>query len=249
MIGQKNSQISQKAISLLSVTVLSLITLAGCTPKQPPTATTEPTPKTEVANNGTAEPAPKTEPAANNGQKTESETLKNLQTAYNGESNANVRYLAFAEKADAEGYKQVATLFRAAAMAEQIHRDNHAAVIRKMGGTPEAKIDTPEVKSTAENLQAAITGESYERDTMYPQFIEQARKEGNLEAVRTLDWAMEAEKEHANYYTTAKDNLEDWKEAKLAFYVCPQCGLTTDNLNFEKCPECGEPKEDFKKVV
>ncbi|MBR8826827.1 MAG: rubrerythrin [Gomphosphaeria aponina SAG 52.96 = DSM 107014] len=177
------------------------------------------------------------------------ETLKNLQAAYNGEANANALYLAFAEKADEEGYHQVAVLFRAAALAEQIHRDNHGEVIKLLGGTPEATIETPEVKSTSENLEAAIAGESYERDTMYPGFLKQAESVGNMDAVNTFRFAMEAEAEHAKYYTEAKDNLEDWKEAKFPFFVCPRCGYTTTELNFATCPVCGEQKEDFTEVV
>lgn len=220
--------VTQKTLSLIAVTAIGLISIVGCSP-QTPVATTEPVEQTEVENNSS----------------TESATLKNLQAAYNGESNAHIRYLAFAEKADAEGYKQVATLFRAAAMAEQIHRDNHAAVIQQMGGTPQTNLETPEVKFTAENLQAEIEGESYERDVMYPQFIEEATQPGNREAVPTFKWAMAAEREYANYYTQAKENLAEWKEARQAFYVCPECGFTIDTIGFANCPECGTPKEDF----
>jgi rubrerythrin len=98
-------------------------------------------------------------------------TLANLQTAFDGESNARVRYLAFAQKAETEGYGKAASLFRAAARAEEIYANNHAEVIRKLGATPAADVKTPDVKSTTENLQAAIKGESYERDTMYPAFL------------------------------------------------------------------------------
>lgn len=223
--------LAKKTISLISVSAIGLITLIGNAEKQA-IAITAPGEKTEVANN-----------------RAESQTLKNLQEAYNGESNAHVRYLAFAQKASAEGYKQVATLFRAAAMAEKIHRDNHAAVIRQMGARPKATIETPEVKSTAENLQAAIAGESYERDVMYPQFIEEATKQGNRRAVRTFKWAMAAEQEHAKYYSLAKENLEEWREAKMAFYVCPECGFTIDQIAFAKCPECGTSTEEFQEVV
>lgn len=91
-------------------------------------------------------------------------TLDNLQTAYNGESNAHARYLAFAAKADQEGCGEVASLFRAAAKAEKVHAAKHSEVIKKLGGTPTAKIETPVVGSTKENLEAAVNGESYERD-------------------------------------------------------------------------------------
>src|ERR1019366_4174424 len=106
-----------------------------------------------------------------NGAMAATKTLDNLQAGFNGESNAHARYLAFAEKADQEGYGEVASLFRAAAKAEKVHSANHAVVIKEMGGTAQAKIETPVVKSTKENLEAAIKGESYERDTMYPEFL------------------------------------------------------------------------------
>src|SRR5664279_5699849 len=99
---------------------------------------------------------------------TSATTLDNLQAAFNGESNANARYLAFAKKADEEGYGKVASLFRAAARAEQVHFERHAKVIRQMGGTPLAKIETPVVQSTAQNLKAAVDGETYETTVMYP---------------------------------------------------------------------------------
>lgn len=227
----KNFNFSQAKTPLILASVISLFTLVGYATLSP----------SAMAIKNTTEIAANTDKNAT--------TLKNLQAAYNGESNAHVRYLAFAKKADQEGYKKVATLFRAAALAEQIHRDNHAAVITEMGGTPTNKIETPEVKSTSENLQAAIKGESYERDTMYPEFIAQAKSVGNLEAIRTLTFAEEAEAGHASYYTEAFNNLEQWKVGNVAFYVCPECGLTTDQLAFEKCPECGEPKDEFQKVI
>ena len=174
-----------------------------------------------------------------------SKTLDNLQTAFNGESNASARYLAFAQKAENEGYGKVASLFRAAAKAEDIHAGNHAEVIRKLGGKPNADVRTPEVKSTAENLQAAIKGESYERDTMYPDFLKQARQDGNNDAVRTFNLAKEAEGEHAKLYTEASGNLFAWKTSVQPFYVCPSCGFTTGALNFAKCPVDFTPKEKF----
>ena len=105
-------------------------------------------------------------------------TLDNLQAAFNGESNANAKYLAFSKKAAEEGYGQVASLFKAAARAEEIHAANHAVVIKKLGGVPKADVKTPEVKTTSENLKVAISGETYERDTMYPEFLAKARKDG-----------------------------------------------------------------------
>src|ERR1035437_8894108 len=117
--------------------------------------------------------------------KDSSRTLENLQAAFNGESNAHNKYLAFAKKAGEEGYGEVASLFRAAAKAEEIHASNHAAVIRKLGAEPKADIHAPEIKSTRENLAVAIAGETYERDTMYPEFIAEAKAVKNSDALRT----------------------------------------------------------------
>ena len=177
-------------------------------------------------------------------------TLDNLQAAFNGESNAHARYLAFAQKADAEGYGQAASLFRAAARAEEVHASNHAVVIKKMGAVPQAKIDAPDVKSTRENLQAAIKGETYERDVMYPDFLKKARLDRNTDAIRTFNLAKTAEAEHAKLYSEALNSLDQLKGSKNeAFYVCPTCGFTARTLPMEKCPSCFTPKEQFEKVA
>jgi len=176
-------------------------------------------------------------------------TLDNLQTAFNGESNAHARYIAFAEKADQEGYGEVASLFRAAAKAENVHSANHAAVIKKMGGTPQAKIDTPVVNSTKENLEAAIKGESYERDTMYPEFLKQARAENNRDAVQTFNYAKTAEAEHAKLYSEALNNLANLKGSKAKdYFVCTVCGYTTTKVDFSKCPSCFTHRDKYEKV-
>ena len=176
-------------------------------------------------------------------------TLDDLETGFNGESNARVRYLAFAEKADQEGYGDVASLFRAAAKAEEVHAANHAAVIKKMGGTPQAKLETPVVKSTRENLEAAIKGESYERDTMYPEFLKQARAEGNRDAVQTFNYAKTAEAEHAKLYSEALNDLPKLKGSKAKdYFVCMVCGYTTSKLDFSKCPSCFSHTEKYEKV-
>jgi rubrerythrin len=177
-------------------------------------------------------------------------TLQNLQTAYNGESNAHARYLAFAKQADKEGYGEVASLFRAAARAEKVHAMNHAAVIEELGGSPTADVKERVVKSTRENLEEAIKGESYERDTMYPDFLKQARSDRNSRAVRTLNLAKSAESEHAKLYAAALSNLEKLKGSKsTAYFVCPVCGFTVQETNFKKCPSCFTSKDDFEKVA
>jgi len=174
-------------------------------------------------------------------------TLENLQAAYNGESNASARYKAFAEKADAEGYKAVARLFRAASRSEAIHAQNHAAVIKALGGSPKADLAAAAPKSTKENLQAAIAGESYERDTMYPEFVARAKQDGNGDAVRTLTLARSAEIEHAKLYQAALDGLDGQRAAGAPVYVCPVCGYTSLALP-ERCPSTGTAKERFERI-
>ena len=175
-------------------------------------------------------------------------TLDNLQTAYNGESNANARYLAFAKKADDEGYLGAASLFRAAAHAEGVHVARLAEVIKGMKAEPKADIKAPEVKSTKENLEVALKGESYERDTMYPGFIKQARAERNTDALRVFNFAKSAETEHAKFYQAALTDMEKWKAAKKDFYVCNNCGYTVVKVDFEKCPICFKPKSEYQLV-
>ena len=177
-------------------------------------------------------------------------TLQNLQTAFNGESNAGARYLAFAKQADKEGYGEVASLFRAAAAAEKVHAMNHAAVIQELGGDATADVKEPVVKSTRENLEEAINGESYERDTMYPEFLKEARSDRNSRAVRTLNLAKSAESEHAKLYAAALSNLDKLKGSKSkTYFVCPVCGFTSQNSTFKECPSCFTSKDDFQKVA
>jgi rubrerythrin len=162
-------------------------------------------------------------------------TLKNLQAAFNGESNARARYLAFAKKADEEGYGGVASLFRAAARAEEIHLNNHAAVIKKMGAEPHADIKTPAVGTTKSNLvKSASKGEAYERDTMYPAFIKQAKSDGNQDAVQSFEYAKEAEAEHFKLFTAAAHPLR--KGETREYYVCTVSGYTMAKLDTTKCP-------------
>ena len=176
-------------------------------------------------------------------------TVENLQAAFNGESNAKAKYEAFAAKADEEGYKSVASLFRAAAMSEGIHARKHAAVITKLGAEPKADVGKPEVKSTKENLEAALTGETYEKETMYPTFIALAKSEKNNAAMRTFRGAMLAEVEHAKLYKQALAELDAWKSEGKAFMVCTVCGYTElMNPDLKKCPVCSAPKTKFETV-
>lgn len=162
-----------------------------------------------------------------------SKTLEALQEAFSGESQANRKYLAFAKKAEEEGYHQIAKLFKAAAEAETVHAHNH---LRAMGG----------IKSTKENLESAIKGETHEFESMYPPMIENAKKENNNDAVRTFMWANEVEKIHARLYKKALDEIG--KNVAVDYYVCGLCGNTVETEPPDKCPICGAGKQRFKKI-
>lgn len=162
-----------------------------------------------------------------------SKTEKGLAEAFAGESQANRKYLAFAKKAAEEGYAQVAKLFRAAAEAETVHAHNH---LKAMGG----------IKSTKENLEAAIKGETYEFESMYPPFIADAKVEGRKDAERSFMWANEVEKIHARLYKDALENLGKNKE--VDYYVCGLCGNTVEGEPPDTCPICGTGKKMFKKI-
>lgn len=174
--------------------------------------------------------------------------VENMQIAYNGETNANAKYLKFAEKADEEGYKGVASLFRAAAAAEKIHAENHAEVIKTLGEEPTAKLDDIKVGTTKENLEAAIAGESFERDTMYPGMMAAARGSRSRQAMRSLNFALYAETGHAALYKQALDNLDSWTDVRT-FYVCSVCGNTVEKLGFKKCPSCFIKVDEYFKVT
>lgn len=175
-------------------------------------------------------------------------TLDNLQEAFNGESNAHHRYAAFAKKADEEGYGQVASLFRAASRAEEIHANNHAAVIRLLGAEPKAAIETPSVRTTKENLAVAMEGEIYERDKMYPAFVEEAKASRNSAALKTFTYALKTEAEHARLYSVALKNLESMRGKAATYYVCTICGYTTEKLDFLRCLVCGVTKDKYEAV-
>lgn len=177
------------------------------------------------------------------------ETMTNLNAAFNGERNAHARYVAFAQKADEEGYGAVASLFRAVAAAEEIHGNNHEQTIQRLGGTPAVKPETPEVKSTYQNLETSLDGESYEWKTMYPQFVEQARLEWYIPAIATFEKAERAEEEHAKMFEGALKNLDSLKGSSAkTYYVCTICGFTTGDLDFEKCRSCFNPRSKYKAV-
>lgn len=148
---------------------------------------------------------------------------------------------------DDERYPAVASLFRAASKAEEIHAANHAHVIREMHAEPKAAIETGSVASTRENLQVAIAGETFERDQMYPRFVEEAKAAKNSSAVKTFIYALKTEAEHARLYIDALKNLEK-QSGSRTYYVRSHCGYTTETLSFLKCIVCGHSKDDYVRV-
>jgi len=182
------------------------------------------------------------------------ETINNLLVAFEGESNAHTKYTAFAAKADAEGFHGAASLLRAAARAEEIHAANHARVIRQLGGEARCEIHPVEVKTTLENLRAALAGETYEVDSMYPEFLEEAEAQNNSAAVRTFTWALEAEKTHARLYSEAIALVESgkkdaWVKKARDFFVCAACGYTSETPEeHERCPVCKLTWEKFETI-
>lgn len=162
-----------------------------------------------------------------------SKTTENLAAAFAGESQANRKYLAFAKKAEEEGYAGVAKLFRAAAAAETIHAHKHLAVMKG-------------VSSTQENIKEAIAGETHEFKSMYPEMIAAAQQEGNKPALMSFEYANEVEKIHAALYQNALEQMESLPEKD--YYLCQVCGYTIADEPPDECPVCGAKKEYFFKA-
>jgi rubrerythrin len=160
-------------------------------------------------------------------------TAKNLEEAFAGESQANRKYLAFATKADREGYTQVAKLFRAAAEAETVHAHAH---LRALGG----------IRTTAENLKEALAGETHEFKKMYPDMIEEARNEGEDAALKSFSYANEVEEIHAGLYQKALGQME--KMEPVDYYVCSVCGYTCEGQPPDICPVCKSKSQAFFKT-
>ena len=162
-------------------------------------------------------------------------TEANLKSAFAGESQAYTRYTIFADKAEEEGYPNVAKLFRAIAYAERVHAANHLNAL--------AMINT-----SAANLQEAIDGETFEVQEMYPAYKAVADLQGEKRASRSMNWALEAEKVHAGMYEKARQAVLSGKGPKVGdVYICERCGWTVEGEPPDKCPVCGAKKEKFRK--
>ncbi|HID56463.1 TPA: rubrerythrin family protein [Candidatus Poribacteria bacterium] len=161
-------------------------------------------------------------------------TDDNLRAAFAGESQAHMRYLIFAEKAEDEGFPNVARLFRAIAYAEQVHATNHFKTLGDLG-------------ASSKNLEAAIGGESFEVEEMYPAYSAVAQLQEEKGAQRSIRYALEAEKIHAAMYQKAKQAVDSGKDAEIGqIYICGVCGYTGEGEPPERCPICGAPRDKFK---
>jgi rubrerythrin len=160
-------------------------------------------------------------------------TLKNLKDGFVAESQAHQRNLAFAMKAEQEGYRQVARLFRAVAEAEGVHAFNH---LRLLGG----------VSETQENLETAFERENLASST-YPQFIKEANEEANAHVAMIFSYSRDVERGHAKLYEKALQNM--LADESTEYYVCGICGYISDGVIPEQCPICGAPRERFRRVV
>ncbi|MBI5239264.1 MAG: rubrerythrin family protein [Elusimicrobia bacterium] len=166
---------------------------------------------------------------------TVTDTQENLKTAFAGESQANRKYTAFSRKAEKDGFPKVARLFRAAAEAETIHALGHLAAMDGIG-------------TTAENLKAAVAGETYEFTEMYPPMLEQAQKD-NHRAKTMFGWAVKAEAVHAELYREALEAVRTGKDLEAAeVYLCPACGHIELGQPAGKCPTCGLAPERFRRM-
>jgi len=164
-------------------------------------------------------------------------TKDNLTAAFAGESQANRKYLAFAQKAEKDGLHQVAKLFRAAAEAETIHAHAH---LRAMDG----------IKTTLENLETAVEGELHEFKEMYPGFLDQAKEEGNKKAEFSFAYALAVEEIHHGLYEKALASVKDGKDLPgAAVYVCPVCGNTVEGRVPDMCPVCSVPGKKFFEIA
>jgi len=158
-------------------------------------------------------------------------TEDNLKAAFAGESQAHMKYLAFADQAEKKGMTEIARLFRATAYAERVHATSHLKTLKGIG-------------DVVTNLDAAIAGETFEVEEMYPAYIAVAEAQGEKAARRSADWALQAEKIHAELYNKAKESAQVGQDVALGqIYVCEVCGWTGEGEPPDKCPLCGAKKK------
>lgn len=177
-------------------------------------------------------------------------TIENLQAAYSGEVTAKAKYIAYAQKAEQEGFPQIASLYRAVSAAEHIHAGNHQAVLAESNVVVPTIKPEYTVKTTKENLEGDIKGEAYEATSMYPAYIKSAENADNQIGIVSLTYAMKTEKKHNLMYTTALNALQNnsVKTLPSVFYVCSLCGDTYANKAPARCTFCMTKSEKFMKI-
>jgi len=184
---------------------------------------------------------------AGSGCKKQGGTIENLKSAITGETTASAKYAAYAKKAKEEKLDRIALLFEAASKAEATHAKKHTAVLAALGDSIGQVIPQFTVKSTKENLEGALKGETHEVESMYPDFIKKAKEEAKDDAVTTFDYAFQVEKIHQGFYRAAIDALDknDLKNLADSYSVCPICGNTFAGKGPANCGICGAAQASF----
>ncbi len=185
-----------------------------------------------------------------NTDEAKAKTIENMQAAFKGETNASATYAAFSKKANEEGYKEIAMLFKAASMAENIHAQNHKVVLEELGVTVNDVTPNVTVKSTKENLEYAISGEAYEVAEMYPSFLKMANAANNQIAMVSLNYAYKTEIKHKAFYEKALAalNSNNVKSLPSVYFICPTCGNTYETTAPKRCGISMTSGEKFIKI-
>lgn len=179
--------------------------------------------------------------------------VRSLETAFEEEMKNCAAYKAYAAGADEEGFHGLASLFRATARAEQIHADNHARVLRHMGGSTLIDLPRPRVESAIANLKSALVDQKFEVDYLYPAFLITAVSLFDSTAIRSFHWALEADKSHVRLYSDVVSRLSGndksgWAYEEHTFHVCALCGYAAESSEGDNCPNCNFLWEKFEIV-
>jgi rubrerythrin len=180
--------------------------------------------------------------------------IRNLETAFEEESKTSAAYKAYALRADEEGYAGLASLFRATALAEQIHAGNHGRVLRHMGGFPSIDVPNSRIDGTLENLKTAFVDQKFEVEYLYPAFLSKAVPLFDSTAIRSFHWAIEADKSHVRLYDQVITRMNGgttpgWEYEKHAFYVCGLCGYAAEDTEGDNCQGCNYLWEKFEAIM
>jgi len=175
-----------------------------------------------------------------------SRTVIDLEDALNGEATATAKYAAFAEQAAKDGFPQIEALFEATSKAESIHVKNHQNALHNIGVKDyQPKVDAFQVKTTAENLQAAVAGEEYEFKYMYPPYMRDAENDYQDEALLSFKYARSAEISHAQLYSKMLAGIKTPKALSTVFLVCPTCGMVYSEQRTNPCELCNSQPDKF----